>query len=346
MPRASRRTRADSASPEAPEDGGGDADAGVGGRRSKRTRTRTAFFEAAKGEEREISGDDDGEAEVDGDDGEAEVDGDGGDDSEVEVVAEAPASARVRRKSSRSTAFRGGMADPSSSIADLLKPITPAGKGKGDRQRRGARAGRSSLERESEEESEEEEDAFASPVKQAPRRNKAKAKAKSPATRHSRRRLSKKPEYQQSSSEDEFLASDPEEDDEQSEAEEEEDEIKINKIVACQSLPLKEWDALCKKMNTTEITNGSRWLQDAVDADDNRDRYEERYLIKWDNLSYLHCSWETEPDLVELCDGARTRLGTFFRKAQGGLLFGQDERLDGVSSGRVEEGGSLVATIV
>lgn len=66
---------------------------------------------------------------------------------------------------------------------------------------------------------------------------------------------------------------------------------------------------------------------------DNLDRYEERFLVKWNDLSHLHCSWETEKDLVEFCDGAKGRLSTFFRKSVGGLLYDADERLDGVSCG-------------
>ena len=121
------------------------------------------------------------------------------------------------------------------------------------------------------------------------------------------------------------------------------EEIKINKIVACKSMTLKEWKGVCSKMNTTEITNGGRWIQETEedaegtngDDDDDggvdMDKYEERFLVKWDQLSFLHCSWETERDLVEFCEGAKGRLSIFFGKAEGGLLYDVDERLDGVS---------------
>lgn len=107
--------------------------------------------------------------------------------------------------------------------------------------------------------------------------------------------------------------------------------MKINKIIACKSLRLREWKEICKNMNTTEITNGSRWIQDDDDGVD-LDKFEERFLVKWDQLSFLHVSWETQRDLEEFCDGAKLRLRFFFRKAEGGLLYEQDERLDGVSS--------------
>ncbi len=45
----------------------------------------------------------------------------------------------------------------------------------------------------------------------------------------------------------------------------------------------------------------------------------------------MHCLWDTERDMVEFCKGAKGRLSTFFRKAEGGLLYKRDERLYGVS---------------
>jgi hypothetical protein len=163
----------------------------------------------------------------------------------------------------------------------------------------------------------------------------------------------------ESSDEEEDDDDDEEEEDEEEEDDdddEEDEEIKISKIIACRSMTLSEWRVVCTGMNTTEITNGSRWIQGdgvapspptasvAEDAGEAAaaaaaaavggpvvDKYEERFLVKWDDLSYLHCSWETERDLVEFCDGAKNRLTTFFRKAEGGLLYVADERLDGVS---------------
>ena len=85
-------------------------------------------------------------------------------------------------------------------------------------------------------------------------------------------------------------------------------------------------------MNTSEITNGSRWIQEEDTSVDPETKYEERYLVKWDNLSFLHCSWETEKDLVEFCEGAKARISTFFRKQVDGCLYEPDERLDGVSN--------------
>jgi hypothetical protein len=52
-------------------------------------------------------------------------------------------------------------------------------------------------------------------------------------------------------------------------------------------------------------------------------------LVKWADVGYLHVSWETESDLIELVDGAKTYLSTFFRKSQHGYLYNADERCDG-----------------
>ena len=276
----------------------------------------------------------------------------------------------TRRKSSRATAFRGEMKDPSNSIADLLKIADAAARDdpstntKMRAKRRGARQAkqqRSSLEgRNKSEEDDDDEDEDAEDWDSPPAKEKTKKKSsttssksknktvvvvKSPAKRHSHRRMSKRLEYPQSesseeenSSEDEASEVDYSGDEEDGDNNEEEEEIKMSKVIACKLMKLHEWKDVCAKMNTTEITNGSRWIQEVEDDTnntvDNLDLYEERFLVKWNDLSYLHCSWETEKDLVEFCEGAKTRLSTFFRKAHGGLLYDADERLDGVSRRR------------
>lgn len=251
--------------------------------------------------------------------------------------------APVRRKSSRSTAFRGGMKDPSNSIADLLKkndvqnnysPVQATKKS--SRSSRAAKQKkRSSLEAsaaESEDEfdddDDDEDDDSDTDEPKKKKKKSSKATVKSPAKRHSKRRMTKKLEYAESESSEEG-ESEIDDDDGDDEEEEEGEEMKFNKIIAAQSLTLAEWEKKCATMNTTEITNGSRWIQEKTDRDPSK--VEERYLVKWEGLSFLHCSWETERDLVEFCEQAKTKMSTFFRKAQNGLLYDADERLDGVS---------------
>ena len=246
----------------------------------------------------------------------------------------------TRRKSSRSTAFRGEMKDPSNSIADLIKIADAAASTSNNRKRRrGARQAkqRSSLEgrNKSDDDDDDEQNSADSPppTRKKPKstQNNNKAVVKSPAKRHSHRRMSKRLEYPQSESSEEENSEDEasEVDNDEEDSLEEEEEIKMSKVIACRLMTLREWKVVCAKMNTTEITNGSRWIQEIDDSVD-LDLYEERFLVKWNDLSFLHCSWETEKDLVEFCEGAKTRLSTFFRKANGGLLYDADERLDGV----------------
>ena len=263
-------------------------------RRSARSRSQTKFFTEDK-----MDVDSSSEAEETDDD-----------------MEEEPEPAQPIRKSSRSTAFRGEMKDPSNSIADLLKIADAVD----DNKARSKRAKRRSSLEDTSGESDEERSV-------PPKRRSGGKTVKSPAKRHTKKRMSKAPEHHsESSSEGES----DEESEEESEEEEEEEEMKFSKIIASKSLTLKEWKEVSSKINTTEITNGSRWIQES-DPDENPEKYEERFLVKWTDLSHLHCSWETEKDLLEFCDGAKTKLSTFFRKSQGGLLYDADERLDGVS---------------
>ena len=58
-----------------------------------------------------------------------------------------------------------------------------------------------------------------------------------------------------------------------------------------------------KNMNTTEITDGSCWFQpeeDHMASPEVSQQVEERFLVKWNGLSYMHVSWETQADLPHL----------------------------------------------
>lgn len=86
-------------------------------------------------------------------------------------------------------------------------------------------------------------------------------------------------------------------------------------------------------MNTTEVDNGSRWIQDTTETSIiSVDVNQERYLVKWDELSYLHCSWETKEDLLELCTNGEQSLAEFTEKNVDGMLYGEEERNGGVSA--------------
>lgn len=285
------------------------------GRKPKRARAQTQFF-TDNTQQGSFERDDDEES-------------DGGSASEGEESNESSEDEQlpVRRKSSRSNAYRASMRDPT--IAEgLVRDDEPESSSSGGKKSRAARPKRSSLEHG---DSDSDEDMYDSPPRNKKKAASKKPVVKSPAKRHSKRRKSTRVEYKpdNESSEDESLMTEDEESDEEGE---EGEEMKMNKVIACKSMPLKEWKEVCSKMNTSEVTNGSRWIQEETDESVDEDtKYEERFLIKWNELSFLHCSWETEKDLVQFCEGAKGRLSTFFRKQTDGMLYEPDERLDGVS---------------
>ena len=124
---------------------------------------------------------------------------------------------------------------------------------------------------------------------------------------------------------------DEEEYDSEPEDEEDDETMKIQRIIAVRSETRRKWREICASMQTSEVTDGSRWFQpDEEDNNEEKDSVvEERFLVKWNQLSYLHVSWETHGDLMDQVENAKNYMSTFFRKQEGGLLFGQDERKDG-----------------
>ena len=105
------------------------------------------------------------------------------------------------------------------------------------------------------------------------------------------------------------------------------EKFKISKIIATQTLTPLAWNEICAGMNTSEITRGSRWEQEPTNKDDNE---ETRFLIKWGDVSFVHCSWETEEDLLDFVQGSKKALTSFGRKCdEDGKVFDAEERNDG-----------------
>jgi hypothetical protein len=180
---------------------------------------------------------------------------------------------------------------------------------------------------------------------------------KSPAKRHARQRLSIRSDAGPSSSDDEwngpaangsssessgsgrkskkqqFLSKSetPSRRRTEAEFEDEEEPLEILRILACRTETQARWREICKGMQTSEIDNGSRWDQppDSSSNQDDSQVYEERFLVKWKDLGYLHCSWETQADLEGQVEMGKQQLTRFFRKSQNGLLYDADERCDG-----------------
>ena len=149
---------------------------------------------------------------------------------------------------------------------------------------------------------------------------------KSPARRQRHTRLNINHHKTQPDESDESSVESNVDDDDDDDDEEE--PFKIQKILASRTEPRSKWLEIGKKMNSNEIDNGSRWVQEPLQDDDDHN-FQERFLVKWNDHSYLHVSWETEADLLDQVEGAKSYLNTFFRKSHHGILFDSDERCDG-----------------
>lgn len=54
---------------------------------------------------------------------------------------------------------------------------------------------------------------------------------------------------------------------------------------------------LCDAHVMIQVSLGSMWFQEAEDPSDATPK--EKFLIKWQGMSYLHVSWETAEDLID-----------------------------------------------
>lgn len=152
-----------------------------------------------------------------------------------------------------------------------------------------------------------------------------KSPQKSPARRHHRRRRSIGEDDQSSADYDDDYESA-----EEAENEEVQEPLVMKRIIAKRTETKSTWNTIMKGMNTSEVHYGSRWFQPESKESmaEESAELEERYLVKWADLSFLHCSWETKRDLMDQTDSA-TKISTFERKSVDGLLYSADERCDG-----------------
>ena len=142
-------------------------------------------------------------------------------------------------------------------------------------------------------------------------------------------------ESQHDEGDDDYDEDDDDDEEEADEADvEDEEPLKIQRIIESRKETISKWQELCRAMNTSEVHYGSRWYQEGSSPPSEENGkgddalFEERFLVKWADLSYLHVSWETEQDLIDQVDG-QAYLKTFFRKSTHGLLYSADERCDG-----------------
>lgn len=118
----------------------------------------------------------------------------------------------------------------------------------------------------------------------------------------------------QSSDEDEESASNSEFHSSMSSVDDEHDGdlASIHTIIAKRKFSKHKWNDVCKNMNTCEIERGSLWSNarremNAIELH----REEIRYLIRWEDCSYIHCSWETERDLLEYTSNGEYQVRAF-----------------------------------
>jgi hypothetical protein len=149
---------------------------------------------------------------------------------------------------------------------------------------------------------------------------------KSPARRHSEKRRTIQDDEDYSDEEDAH----EDEDEDLSHAEDDEP-LRIQRIIASRTERRTRWREIGASVNTSEITDGSRWIQNPSKSAETDDTFEERFLVKWSDLSFLHCSWESRRDLLDQVEGAKPYFSTFFKKSQDGYLFTPEERNDGGS---------------
>jgi hypothetical protein len=236
------------------------------------------------------------------------------DNDDDEDASDEASPVKIRRSSSRSTRFTQSMKEPASeSVRDLFIQV------------QAPKAMKKTARRAEDDDDSEDEYESESPVqkpqprrRQEERRRRSPVKKPAPSPKHRARRR--------------VVESDESASEESGEEEDGDDVVekdKIQRIIASRSERRSKWREICSSMNTSEITDGSRWIQDEDKEADENDDIEERFLVKWDNLSYLHVSWETQKDLIAETEKAKSYLATFFRKSVNGLLFSQDERCDG-----------------
>ena len=240
------------------------------------------------------------------------------------------------RKSSRSTQFRKSLAEPTTTMLEFAVREDSPGDDHDDivkvddNQRNHAKG----------------------TTKKQQRRDVQMSPRKSPAKRHIQRRQilangshihqaggdsddSGLLESQHDEGDDDYDDDDDDDEEEVDEADvEAEEPLKIQRIIASRTETISKWQEICRAMNTSEVHYGSRWYQEGSSPPSEKNGkgddalFEERFLVKWADLSYLHVSWETEQDLIDQVDG-QAYLKTFFRKSTHGLLYSADERCDG-----------------
>ena len=89
--------------------------------------------------------------------------------------------------------------------------------------------------------------------------------------------------------------------------------LKVEHILQRKVLSLERWERDLRDSNTAQITKGSIFVQE-----DPLMLEEERFLVKWVGLSYIHLSWESKEDLSLETEGADRKIDHFLEKLKDG----------------------------
>ena len=84
-------------------------------------------------------------------------------------------------------------------------------------------------------------------------------------------------------------------------------DYRIQYILGAQLLTPAKWRTILAPMQTREVTRGSVWQMPDEEFFSDSDVPVERLLIKWQHASFLHVSWETEQDLLDLVKGTSVK---------------------------------------
>jgi hypothetical protein len=83
------------------------------------------------------------------------------------------------------------------------------------------------------------------------------------------------------------------------------EDIPLPRFLARRCYTKSKWARIMGEMNTTDIVNGSFFEQKEddsvpmeVEGADPDDPVFEKFLVRWDGMSYLHVSWESRQDLI------------------------------------------------
>lgn len=77
-------------------------------------------------------------------------------------------------------------------------------------------------------------------------------------------------------------------------------EYHIEFVLARKKMTATEWRSICGSMETREVIRGSVLNQPDSEFFDTSPEPIEKFLIKWAHASFLHVTWETEKDIIDL----------------------------------------------